>query len=338
MASDLVRDIGEFGLIARLREALPDAVRVGERIDFGIGDDAAIWTPAPGASSVITADTLVDGNHFRLDWTDWPSLGHKMLAVNLSDIAAMGASPVLATVGLALTGDERVGDLEALYRGAAELAAPHGLAIAGGDIVRIAGPMVLSVTMIGEARHVLRRSGAKPGDRIVVSGTLGASAAGLRLLQDPGLRARATTADLLVGAQLRPNPRMALGRVLAERGASAAMDVSDGLLGDLPKILEASGVSGRIEVGHLPVLPAVRALFPGDWEALALRGGEDYELLATVPVGALDALVEAARGVGATVTDIGEVMTRGEDAPLLLVVDKHGNSFEMVAGAFDHFG
>lgn len=338
MASDLVRDIGEFGLIARLQEALPDSVRVSERIDFGIGDDAAIWTPASGTSAVITTDTLVEKVHFRLDWTDWRSLGHKMLAVNLSDIAAMGASPVLATVTLALTGDERVSDLESLYRGAADLAAPHGLAIAGGDIVRTDGPIVLSVAMVGETRYALRRSGARPGDRIVVSGTLGASAAGLRLLQDPALRARATTADLLVGAHLRPNPRVALGQVFAAHAVSAAMDVSDGLLGDLPKILLASGVGGRLDASRLPVLPAVRALFADDWESLALRGGEDYELLATIPADAVEVLVEAAKGVGATVTDIGEVVSRGEDEPLLVVLDANGDSFEAAAGAFDHFG
>jgi thiamine-monophosphate kinase len=307
-------------------------------VRLGIGDDAAVWRPTARRSSVITTDTLVEGVHFRLDWTDWRSLGHKLLAVNLSDIAAMGASPLLATITLALTGDERVSDLEELYIGAATLAEPHGVAIVGGDIVRTPGPIMLSVTAIGEADNVLRRRGAQPGDRIIVSGTLGASAAGMRLLESPRLRSRAATAELLVAAHLRPNPRLALGNILLNHGATAAMDLSDGLLGDLPKILVASEVAARVSSSHVPVLPAVRALFPDNWLELALRGGEDYELLATVPPGALDGIERAAAAVGATITDIGEILARQDGEPLLSLVDDNDDVREIQAGAFDHFG
>lgn len=339
MTGDIrVRDIGEFGLISNLDAALPEAVRSSERVPLGIGDDAAVWHPAPGMQSVITTDTLVENIHFRLDWTDWASLGHKMLAVNLSDIASMGARPVLATITLALSGDERVGDLEDLYRGMAALAQPHGVVVAGGDIVRTTGPLLLSVTVIGETDRVLRRDGSRAGDRIIVSGTLGASAAGLRLLEDPPLRARASTADLLVAAHLRPNPRLALGRVLADGGATAAMDLSDGLLGDLPKLLRASGVGGRIDSRQVPVSPAVRALFPEDWLRMALRGGEDYELLATVSPGALDDLRERAAGIGATLTDIGECVEVAPAAPMLAMIGQDGHEQPIEAGAFDHFG
>lgn len=334
----LVRDAGEFGLIARLRAALPPSVRANRRVAIGIGDDAAVWRPSPEMASVITTDTLIDGTHFRLDWTDWRSLGHRLLAVNLSDIAAMGAKPVLATITLGLTGYERVADLEELYRGAATLAEPHGVAIVGGDVVRTAGPLVLSVTAIGEARRVLMREGSRPGDRIIVSGTLGAAAAGLRLLEMPDLRASATTAELLVAAHLRPNPRISLGKVLASHGATSAMDISDGLLGDLPKMLIAGGVAARIDSARVPVLPAVRALFPDDWLEIALRGGDDYELLATVPPDVLDEVVDAAANVGATLTDIGEVLPRQEGEPLLSLIDEGGDIRPVPAGAFDHFG
>lgn len=333
----LVRNAGEFGLIARLRGALPSSVHASSRIELGIGDDAAAWLPTPGRFSVITTDTLIEGTHFRLEWTDWRSLGHKLLAVNLSDIAAMGALPVLATITLALTGEERVSDLEEMYQGAATLAEPHGVAIVGGDIVRTPGPLALTVTAIGEATHLLKRQGAQPGDRLIVSGTLGASAAGMRLLEMPGIRARATTADLLIAAHLRPNPRISLGHMLAAHGATSAMDLSDGLLGDLPKILAASGVSARLDRTWVPVLPAVRALFPDDWLEMAMRGGDDYELLATIPPDAMDEVVAAATTVGATITEIGEILVSEESRPMLSLVDASEHIHEIAAGAFDHF-
>jgi thiamine-monophosphate kinase len=153
------------------------------------------------------------------------------------------------------------------------------------------------------------------------------------------LRARATTADLLVGAHLRPNPRIALGKLLAEQGATAAMDLSDGLLGDLPKVLSASGASARIDVCSLPVLPAVRALFPDRWLDLAVRAGEDYELLATIPTGSLESLQSLAQEIGATITEIGEVVDLGGDEePSLFVIDTDGVERRVDTGAFDHFG
>ena len=333
-----VREIGEFGLIAALEGTLPETVRASAAVNIGIGDDAAVWRPSEGFASVISTDTLFEGIHFRLDWTDWRSLGHKMLAVNLSDIAAMGARPVLATVTLGLRGDEQVEDLKELYRGAAGLAEPHGVIIAGGDIVRSPGPLMLSVTAIGEGERLLTRSGARPGDRIVVSGTIGASAAGLRLLQHPDLRRNATTADLLVAAHLRPNPRLALGTLLAGANATAAMDLSDGLLGDLPKILAASGVQAEIDVGRVPVLPSLRALFPEEWQELALRGGEDYELLATVPPELVDGLAREATARGGTLTDIGEILPVEDGAPLLALREPDGTTHAIAAGAYDHFG
>lgn len=330
-----VAEVGEFALIERLVASLPSEVVAGPRLLHGAGDDAAVWKPAPGKVSVITTDTLVDGVHFRLDWTDWASLGHKLLAVNISDIAAMGAQPRIATVMLGLTGNELVSDVESLYAGAGALASLHGVVIAGGDVVRVPNDVTLGVTVLGDVPpgRAITRAGARPGNLIVVSGTLGASAAGLALLErrtDPG-----TTGPLLIAAHLRPNPRVALGLILHQRGVTAAMDLSDGLLGDLPKILDASGVSAEIDIDRVPVLPAVHALFPDEFEQLALRGGEDYELLLTVPPDRFDDLRHHAHEVGSTLTPIGRVIaTQGE--PTLTSL-RDGVPADADPGAFDHF-
>lgn len=331
-----VRDIGEFELIDRLTARLSDDARASEEIGLGIGDDAAVWNPAPGRSVVITTDALIEHIHFRLDWTDWASLGHKALAVNISDIAAMGARPRLATVVLGLTGDEPVADLESLYAGMGTLAAAHGIVIAGGDVVRVPQDLTLSVTVLGDVLRgqALTRAGARPDDLIVVSGTLGASAAGMALLErrtDPG-----ATGPLLVAAHLRPNPRVALGLLLHRHGVTAAMDLSDGLLGDLPKILAASSVLAEVEIGQVPVLPAVRAIFPDEFEQFALRGGEDYELLFTIPPERLGDLLTQATAIGASLSVIGRIGPSDGESRLTLLRD--GAPIESESGAFDHFG
>ena len=337
-----VRDVGEFGLIELLTASLPTEVRAATDLQLGIGDDAAVWQPSPGEDVVVTTDSLLENVHFRRDWTDWESLGHKTLAVNISDLAAMGAIPRLAVISLGLDGTERVGDLQALYRGLGALARRLGVTVAGGDIVRSLGGAILHVTALGETRgqRVLTRSGAHAGDLIGVTGTLGASAAGMRLLgldvEDP--RRRAATAGQLVEAHLRPEPRVALGAVLLEYGATSAMDLSDGLLGDLPKILAASGVSARLDEGAIPVAAAVKALFADEWIDLALRGGEDYELLFTAPPRSWDAIAGAARNAGGMVTAIGKIVEGGSDIPRIELVGRDGVRRSAPLGAFDHFG
>ncbi len=332
-----VRDIGEFALIAALQNALPEEARASEAVTVGIGDDCALWTPVAGEPVAVTTDMLVQDVHFRLDWTDWPSLGYKTLAVNLSDLASMGATPVLATVSLGLRGDEAVADLEAMYRALGELGARTGCVIAGGDIVRSPRAITLSVSALGACRHgpPLRRDGARPGDVVAVSGTLGASATGLRLLAQPV--ATAATASLLIEAHLRPEPRLALGELLAAKGATAAMDLSDGLFGDLPKLLTASGVRGQVDLRRIPVAAAVRALCPDDWLALATRGGEDYELLFTLPPELVDDVTADARAIGATITPIGVALPAGDAPGAIAVIDLDGAERTLAPGAFDHF-
>jgi thiamine-monophosphate kinase len=337
-----VRDVGEFGLIELLAASLPAEVQAANGLRLGIGDDAAVWQPSPGEDVVVATDSLVEDVHFRRDWTDWESLGHKTLAVNISDLAAMGASPRLAVVSLGLDGGERVRDLRALYRGLGALARRHEMTIAGGDVVRSPGGMVLHVTVIGETRdrRVLTRSGATSGEVIGVTGTLGASAAGLRLLglDAEDSRRRAATAGQLIDAHLRPEPQVALGAMLLEHGASAAMDLSDGLLGDLPKLLNASGVAARLNEDDIPVAAAVRALFPSEWIDLALRGGEDYELLFTAPLRNWDEIEVAIRKAGGTVTAIGEVLGRRPGSPSIELTGFDGARRTRSLGAFDHFG
>jgi thiamine-monophosphate kinase len=336
-----VRDIGEFGLIETLRDVLSPEVARGPGLKVGIGDDAAIWTPTLGESAVVTTDSLIERVHFRLEWTDWRSLGHKALAVSLSDLAAMGARPRLAFVSLALTGDELVSNLEKLYRGMDALAAPHEVVIAGGDVVSSPEGISIHVTVIGETRsgRALLRSGARAGDLLCVSGTIGAAAAGLRILQEgvEGPRAGSTTAELLIAAHLRPQPRIALGKLLLETGATSAMDLSDGLLGDLPKILDVSGVGARVALAKLPVAAAVRALFPENWIELATRGGEDYELLFTLPPQSFDRLKTQAEAIDATTTVIGEIIERPADGSPLRVIGVDGHELGLELGAFDHF-
>lgn len=335
-----VAELGEFRLIERLVGSLPASVVAGPGLVAGVGDDGAAWTPTPGRLSVISTDTLIENVHFRLETTDWPSLGHKMLAVNLSDIAAMGADPVVATVTLGLTGVERVGDLVALYRGMAGLSVRHHLLIAGGDIVRSPTALTLAVTVVGEVDQegLLTRRGAQAGDLIGVSGTLGASAAGLALLEDTSGLRFAKTAGLLIGAHLRPIPRVELGRLLGRSGATSGMDLSDGLLGDLPKILIASGVSAEIQENRVPILPAIQALFPERYKEFGLSGGEDYELLFTIAPERWDALERDARQIGSTITTIGRMIPADSALPELLLVKPDGTRHIARGGAFDHFG
>ncbi|MDQ3694187.1 MAG: thiamine-phosphate kinase, partial [Chloroflexota bacterium] len=290
---------------------------------------------------VITTDSLVEDIHFRFAWTDWASLGHKALAVNLSDLAAMGARPRLALVTLGLRGNEAVADVVALYQGLGELAERTGTLVAGGDIVRSPEALLIHMTVIGDvpAGPALSRSGAREGDIIAVSGTLGASAAGLHLLEQGRSETDSSsmTGPMLIGAHLRPEPRLMLGQRLLQESATAAMDLSDGLFGDLPKLLSASGVAAEVDAAEIPVAASVRALFPDDWLELATRGGEDYELVFTAPPAVFDRIQAEADTMGATVTAIGRVRGHRPGSPRLLVLNPNGEAIDSSVGAFDHF-
>jgi thiamine-monophosphate kinase len=308
---------------------------------LAIGDDAAVAAITPGERIVISTDTLNDGVHFRLDWTSWKELGHKALAVNLSDLAAMGAQPILATINIGLTGDERIEDLEALYRGIGALAEATDTVIAGGDVTRSPAGLSITVTVIGETvgGEVMRRDAGRPGDQIWVTGTIGAAAAGLRLLQmeaaDP--RRGAATAGLLIEALHRPEPRVAAGRALLGAGVRCAMDLSDGLSGDLDKIMSASRVDAEIHLEKIPVPASVRAIFRAEATELAVMGGDDYELLFAAPrslSGAIEVALSTAEIAG---TVIGQLTGRASDTPTLTAISATGGRTLISERSFDHF-
>ena len=296
---------GEFELIASLAGRLDPA---GDGL--GIGDDAAAWMPSAGALVVATTDMLVEGVHFRLDWTSPRDLGWKSLAVNLSDLAAMGATPGRALISVALL-PTQAALLGEMYEGLSELARLTGTTVVGGDTVRTSGPLVVNVALIGEAQPgmLLRRDGAKPGDLLLLTNSVGASAAGLALLLegDPERLAEPEAAQLLA-AHHRPHPRLSAGRTLAALGLRCAIDISDGVASEARHLATASGVVIELDVDQLPLEPAVVALF-GDSKArdLALSGGEDYELLFTVPEARL-AEVASALGADDRPTVVGRVV------------------------------
>ena len=296
--------LGEFELIAALARRL-DPTSDG----LGIGDDAAAWTATPGSLVVATTDMLVEGVHFRLDWTSPHDLGWKALAVNLSDLAAMGARPGRALVSVALLPGQTA-LVEEMYAGIGELARLTGTRVVGGDTVRTSGPLVVNVALIGEAEpgRLLRRDGALPGDLHVLTGTVGASAAGLALLLE-GDRDRLSRPEAmqLIAAHHRPMPQLAAGRALAAAGLRCAIDVSDGVASEAWHLARASGVAIRLDTDRLPLEAAAISLF-GEAEArqFAVSGGEDYQLLFSVPDARLDA-VTASLGGEDRPTVVGEV-------------------------------
>lgn len=335
--------MGEFDLIARYFQRPGRAT--GPEVALGVGDDCALLQPRPGTQLAISCDMLVEGRHFLAD-VDPATLGHKALAVNLSDLAACGAKPLAFTLALALpTADETW--LAGFARGLFALADAHGCELVGGDTTQ--GPLNICITVFGEVPVVngksqaLLRSGARPGDDLYVSGMPGQARLALEALQ--GKRTLSTEALAPLRARLEmPTPRVALG--LALRGvASAAIDVSDGLLGDLGHILKASACgatvdtsiainsiangadSTRAEVQFAMQLPLEQRL------ALVLAGGDDYELLFTAPPAARAAVAAASRASATPVMCIGRI----ETAPGLRLIDAQGQPVNGRFASFDHF-
>ena len=302
---------------------------------LGVGDDAALIKPTRGQVLAVAADMLVGGRHFFMN-ADPAAVGHKALAVNLSDMAAMGAVPRWATLGIALPGaDARW--VAAMSKGFMKLARRHGVDLIGGDTTR--GPLNLCVQIIGEvpARQALRRDGAKPGDDIWVSGTLGDAAMAVAAKNK---RIRLKPAELKQALQRLdwPVPRIALG--VALRGvARSAIDVSDGLIADLGHICERSGVAAVVAIERLPVSPLMRRYreAPAARAAL-LGGGDDYELCFTAAPAKRAAVARAASRTRTRVTRIGCVIRAPEDACSVVVVDSDGLPVAAGQKGFDHFG
>ncbi len=314
----------EFELIDRWLRELPTA---GSGVRLGPGDDAAVLAPSRGAHLVVTTDTVVDGVHFLRERFPPSAVGHKALAVNLSDLAAMGARPRWVTVALALSVETaRWRWLKEVARGFGRLARAHGVVVVGGNVTK-APVFSVTVTALGEGRDLLRRDGARPGDRIVVTGTLGDAALGLeRLRRRSGVPRRL---DRLESRQARPTPRVAMGRA-AVGVASAAIDVSDGFVADLTHLLRASGVGATVYCERLPLSRAYRRARTD--RLPALTGGEDYELCLTVPPAALPLLERRARAAGTPLTEVGVV----EEREGIRLLDARGRPIELGRAGWRH--
>ena len=298
-----IRDVGEFPLIERLARRLRG---VGRPLPLGVGDDAALLPGARRGRSLLTKDLLVEGIHFRRDTVPPRALGFKALEVSLSDVAAMGGRPVAFFLGLALPADYLVSDFDALAGGVRASARRADVALGGGDTTSSPGPVMISVSVVAAlSGRALRRDGARSGDLLAVSGPLGASAAGLRLLEkgwrwrDGGVRGPTSDpvacrhARAALRAHLFPRARLEVGRAAARHGSCrAAMDLSDGLASDLAHLCARSRVGARVERGRVPVAACAR-YWARRWKidpwALAVEGGEDYQLLLSLGAGALRA-------------------------------------------------
>ena len=333
-----VRDLGEFGLIERLngmvtgqRRGPDNGAPHGFKLLVDTGDDTAAWA-ASNATELFTTDTVVEGVHFTRETTPWPDLGWKSLASNISDIAAMGGLPLYALVTLGLPPETRVADIEALYRGMLEIGEEYGVAIVGGDMVR--SPVVfISVALTGIRQGPpMLRTAAQVGDQVAVTGCVGSSGGGLKLMLE-GLSAPPPAAAHLREAHRRPRPDVAGGQLLSAAGVQTAMDVSDGLADDLSKLCLASGVAAEIFAGVVPVHPHLKEAFPAEWLKLALNGGEDYLLLFAAPESMMDEVIPALP-VGAGV--VGRIV----DGPAgqVTLVEANGRRTVVSRAGWDHFG
>ncbi len=317
------RDLGEFGLIEHLAARLKQ--RGGVRL--GIGDDAALLDAL--AFPVVTTDALLEGVHFRRDWTSPRALGNKAMTVNVSDIAAMGGRPVAAFVALAAGPNDDLRFLEELYAGFEAAAALYNFTVAGGDTVRSRGDLMLSITLVGEAPRPITRSGAQVGDVLLVTGTLGDAGAALQLLLRPEIKVESAAREFLLGRHHQPTARLAEMRAALKNDGGAihaALDLSDGPAGDAAHIARRSGVSLGIEAEKLPIsahcFAAARALGVEALD-LALAGGEDYEILFAV----------APEEAGTPVSAIGHCAQAGERAVLVWHAGREKNA----PRGFTHF-
>jgi len=335
---EAIRTVGEDRLVARLRALASRGL--GASVVVGPGDDAAALRLPGDRLLLFACDMMVEGVHFRRDWATPEQIGWKAVVQNLSDIAAMGGEPGFLVSSVGAPGDTLSCVAEGIAQGLARAASEHGASLVGGDLVGSPGPLIVDVAVVGSVEEalMLRRSGARPGDAILVTGALGASAAGLAALLR-GLRDdRRPEVAAALRAHREPRPRLAEARAIAAtRLATAMMDLSDGLAQDLRRMCRESGVGARVWAARVPAHPScqwVASLLGENALTWALAGGEDYELLFTCPAGAVDEIarsVEAATGT--PVTAIGEVV-EGDGASLL---EADGRPLPWPAG-FEHFG
>jgi len=328
-------ELGEFGLINLIRSSSTRYGNSGripwQEVLVGIGDDAAAWK-GDNHIQLATTDTLVQDVHFDLDIINWEELGWKALAVNLSDIAAMGGIPRYALLSLALPGELEVEDISKFINSIMHLAEEFRVAIVGGNVA--ASPnVVITATIIGcsKGKAMLKRSTASPGEQIAVTGYLGSSAAGLEMLKGKTI-SDPKVSNFLRQAHFKPIPRVKEGQILIEQGVKTAIDISDGLVADLDHICESSKVNAKIKMEHVPVHPVVTANFPNHQD-LALCGGEDYELLFTADE---TTVARTKQALNCPVTVIGDITD--EKLPTrVTVVDSKGNIIPYKTAGWEHF-
>ena len=324
--------LGEFGLIEEIRRFTPK----GRGVRLGIGDDAA-WVLNPTGSSLITTDLLIEGIHFDLHWTSMFDLGFKTLAVNLSDIAAMGGVPAYLLLSLGIPANFDSKKIAEFYRGIRALAVKSGVALIGGD-TNLAQSFLVSACVIGHAPHrPVSRSGAKLGDDIYVTGTLGDAALALQLLKSGSRLTKPRLVAELLARHHRPTARLAIGRLLAKGGLARAMiDISDGLVQDLGHICRASRVGAVLMADSLPLSRAYRVLDSGGAEGLrcALTGGEDYELLFCARRTDRDRINKLQQRAKVAITRIGTCVAAKAG---LTVLDGSGKPLDLRAKGHDHF-
>lgn len=333
-ASAKLAEVGEAGIL----EAIRRAVTVTDpAVVVGIGDDAAVVKGRADRDFIVTCDIQIEGVHFRRASAAPFDIGWKAMAINLSDVAAMGGVPRFALVSLVLPAELSLRWVEELYRGLTEIGGAYGVAVIGGNLSRTAGPITVDVTLMGEVEDgaVVRRAGARAGDRLLVTGTLGASSAGRRLAEQ-GIRLPG--GEALVAAHLRPSPRVHEGRAATLSGWAAAMiDLSDGLATDLSRLCDVNNLGVRIDARAVPIAGEVRAAAGAleiDALDLALFGGEDYELLVASPPAHAGALADRITSeTGTPVTIIGTFVPSEEGRQ---VITNRG-SVPLAARGWDHF-
>jgi thiamine-monophosphate kinase len=326
----LIKDIGEFDLIKRISTGL---ISTGRPVIVGIGDHSAVLQPQAGTLQLVTTDMLVENVHFRLDIAQPFQIGWKSLAVNVSDIAAMGGEPTYAFISIGLPRETTVEFVDELYSGMTKIAEIHPVDIVGGDTVS-SPDLVINIALLGEveAENLVLRSGAKAGDALVVTGDLGGSEAGLAILKH-GLPVEGT------GKHLMPAPRAREGRLLAKSGHVTSMiDISDGLASEVHHICEASGTGARLYMRNIPISHNVRRVSehigkePYDF---ALYGGEDYELLFTCQPDKVSLLAEdILKDYGTPLTIVGQIM---EMSHCITIEDTSGRIVPLEPRGYDHF-
>jgi thiamine-monophosphate kinase len=325
-------EIGEFGVIKRIRKWMSSS---DSALVQGIGDDVAVMEMG-SRTLLATTDILIEGIHFERSWMDPYRLGKKSLAVNLSDIAAMGGTPKYFLISLGLPKHLPLSFISRFYIGLKETAKRYRVDLVGGN-TSLSEKMMINICLLGEGRKkaLIFRKGARVGNELFVSGTLGDSALGLKILQEEGLQGRPRP---LIERHLSPCPRVELGRALAQhRCATAMIDVSDGLLADTRHIMEESGVGVMIWENCIPLSPSYRRtspLYSKNPVHMALSGGEDYELLFTAPPQKREKISSLSRSLKIPITCIGRILPKGKK---LIIVRNDGKTYVPSRFGFDHF-